>query len=251
MRSRLISMLAINQKAGPLLISASLLSHILNRRQSTFASTNLLRDFMKNSFAAKDWVIARMPPPNQDLNSSVITDESWFYLLIPKAELGPNIDQLDNAQKVALLRDRFGFAVKEADIVNEALAGGDSLRDYFSQTKPIDGQAITPYAHFLSKKQDSYLGIHLRKRLKDLVISRGDDEIKGRNPNPFRYIVLLMGHGTYNEDIAELSINGDDSEYKKLLDMLKDDKKKLVVQSCMPEVLTLLKFMASLEVMIE
>ncbi|MCX5924698.1 MAG: ankyrin repeat domain-containing protein [Candidatus Dependentiae bacterium] len=184
------AVVALSQKAGPILITGALLSHIFNRDSNHTQNTKDILQAFYTDFDATEWLIYRL--------NSLHT----FFLLIPQKDLKSMSD----------------FNIKDT-WVKINCTKQDSLQAYFTDENKKE------YEYFKNSAQNPNLSQDFLSVFKQLFSNK---------INKTHWVIYLIGHGDYGKSIAGLSINGEKSEFKQLLDVLdKKIKTKLFVyNSC-------------------
>ncbi|MCX5925041.1 MAG: ankyrin repeat domain-containing protein [Candidatus Dependentiae bacterium] len=208
--------MALIQKAGPILMPGALLSHIFNINSNHSESAKkVLSAFYAMYFNASEWIIYR------------IND---FFLLIPRKRQG-----LKNEPKlIALMADfnkQAAWLDAELKLKNkkDLFVNKNALQKYFSKENGKE------YEYFKQRAQSRKLSQDFLAVCEQLFYQKIDPKKKPENiKQDTNWVIYLAGHGGYGKSIAGLSINGEQSDFKKLLNILdkKIQTKLFVYNSC-------------------
>ncbi|MCX5924697.1 MAG: ankyrin repeat domain-containing protein [Candidatus Dependentiae bacterium] len=192
---------ALMQQAGPILITGALLSHIFNRDSNYHEDKKDILPLFYRNFDAQQWYIYRL---------------NTFFLLIP----GKEFRYIDNFNK-------------KNTWVTIYPKTKDTLQKYFAYENKKE------YEYFKHSAQNPKLSHDFLTVFESLFHQKPTKKMNQKEENEYsmqesNWVIYLTGHGNYGKSIAGLSINGEKSEFKQLLDFLnKKIKTKLFVyNSC-------------------
>lgn len=189
---------ALTQKAGPILTPRTLLSHIFSELHQTPPSIDIAS--FRDTFDATQWSIHQIPLHPQ------------FFLLIPQQYL------LDNP--LTGFKDTLLTSTRLPIKNTQELLAHFNNPTYYEHTK----QEIREELHYTASRQKTQSSNTLQgKTFVDYFSSYFSNAPDAKNLN---WVVVIMGHGEYDNSIATLSIvpNKHDldglSDFQKLLKKL-------------------------------